>query len=225
METARHELKHSLNFADYLILRSRLKAVLARDANANQNGEYTVRSLYFDTPGDRALREKISGADRREKFRIRRYNDSAEFLRLEKKSKLNGLSYKQSAPIAIEELRELQAGNLRWMATGNRPLVFELYSKMSGQMLRPKTIVDYTREPFVYRAGNVRITLDRNIRTGALSTDFLNDLLPTIPAGDEIVLLEVKYDAFIPSFIVDLLQLEHRRASACSKYALGRIYG
>lgn len=222
---ARHEYKHSVNYMDYSILRSRLSTVLAHDANTDEKGEYAVRSLYFDTPGDRALREKIDGVDRREKFRIRRYNNDPGFLRLEKKSKAHGLCYKRTAPITREELSALIGGNLRWMARDERPLVVELYSKMTGQMLRPKTIVDYIREPFVYRAGNVRITLDRNIRTGLLSTDFLNDELPTITAGDEMVLLEVKYDAFIPDFIVKLLQLQDRRASACSKYALCRIYG
>lgn len=111
------------------------------------------------------------------------------------------------------------------MAGDERPLIVELYSKMTGQLLRPKTIVDYIREPFIFSAGNVRITLDRNIRTGLLSTDFLNDALPTIAAGNEMVLLEVKYGAFIPDFIVKLLQLQNRKASACSKYALCRIYG
>ena len=222
---ARHEFKHSLNYADYTILRNRLKAVLPHDSNTNQNGEYNVRSLYFDTPSDKALREKIDGVDKREKFRIRRYNDDSEFLRLEKKSKTNCLCRKQTVPITAEELRRIQNGDLRWMPTDERPLIVELYSKMAGQQLRPKTIVDYIREPFVCRAGNVRITLDRNIRTGLFSTDFLNADLPTVAAGDEIVLLEVKHDAFIPSYIVDLLQLQNRRASACSKYALCRIYG
>lgn len=222
---ARHEYKHSLNYLDYQVLKSRLSAVLPHDSNTDEHGEYVIRSLYFDTPGDCALREKIDGVNRREKFRIRRYNNDSNLLRLEKKCKANGLCYKKTIPISREELSSIIEGDLRWMARDERELVVDLYSKMTGQMLRPKTIVDYIREPFVYDAGNVRITLDRNIRTGLLSTDFLNDELPTIFAGDEIVLLEVKYDAFIPDFITKLLQLQSRRASACSKYALSRIYG
>lgn len=222
---ARHEYKHSLNYMDYQILRSRLRAVLPHDGNTDEHGEYTVRSLYFDTPGDRALREKIDGVDRREKFRIRCYNNDADFLRLEKKSKARGLCYKQTAPMTREEAAALTAGDIRWMARDDRPLMVELYSKMTGQLLRPKTLVEYIREPFICRAGNVRITLDRDIRTGLFSTDFLNAGVPTIAAGDELVLLEVKYDSFIPDYIVKLLQLQSRRAAACSKYALCRIYG
>lgn len=222
---ARHEYKHSLNYTDYILLRDRLKRTMQRDSHTDKNGEYKVRSLYFDTPGDKALREKIDGVDRREKFRIRRYIGKDDFLALEKKSKRHELCYKRSCRLAREELALLQSGNVEWMALDERELVQELYAKIRYEQLRPKTIVEYIREPFVYPAGNVRITFDREIRTGLFATDFLSEDLPTVKAGNEIVLLEVKYDQFIPDHIVRLLQLESRRASACSKYALCRLYG
>jgi hypothetical protein len=198
---------------------------MARDPHGDKNGEYWVRSLYFDTPGDKALREKIDGVDKREKFRIRRYLGNSNYMRLEKKSKLHGMCYKQSAMIIPEEITALQKGDLLWMAEDHRELIRELYSKIRGQQLKPKTVVDYIREPFICMAGNVRITFDRDIRTGLFSTDFMKDDLPTVKAGDEIVLLEVKYDQFIPEHIVKALQLEARHASAVSKYALCRMYG
>lgn len=221
---ARHEYKHSINAMDYAVLRSRLKAMLPHDAHTDENGEYTVRSLYFDTPDDRALQEKIDGVNNREKFRIRRYSGDAKLYRLEKKSKVNGLCYKQAVSLADAQALSLINGDTSWMIRDGRPLVMELYSKMKTQLLQPKTIVDYIREPFIHRAGNVRVTLDRNIRTGLFSKDFLRADLPMAPVGPGCVLLEVKYDAFIPQFIVNLLQLENRRASACSKYALCRVY-
>ncbi|MGI6665389.1 MAG: polyphosphate polymerase domain-containing protein [Christensenellaceae bacterium] len=220
----RHEYKHSLNFMDYTILKSRLSATLSRDRNVNEKGEYAIRSLYFDTPGDKALREKIDGVDRREKFRIRRYSSDATLLRIEKKAKLRGRCYKSDVVVTKEEVNAILAGEIAFMASDSRPLLTELYSKMRGQLLQPKTIVDYIREPFIYPAGNVRITLDRDIRTGLFSQNFFCDTLPTIPVGDEIVLLEVKYDAFLPDFVIKLLQLGNRRAAACSKYALSRMY-
>ncbi|MDR2648198.1 MAG: polyphosphate polymerase domain-containing protein [Clostridiales bacterium] len=222
---ARHEYKHSLNFCDYTALRSRLRRVMTRDPYADANGEYKVRSLYFDTPDDKALREKIHGVDKREKFRIRRYLGDSNRIALEKKSKVHGFCYKQSTPMTATEIAALQSGDLTWMAGDGRELIRELYSKMRGEQLKPKTIVDYVREPFVCAAGSVRVTFDRDIRTGLFSTDFMNDGLPTVKAGDEIVLLEVKYDQFIPEYIVKILQLEARRAYAISKYALCRMYG
>lgn len=223
--TARHEYKHCLNFSDYLMLRKRLRAVLRHDDNVNGQGEYLVRSLYFDTPRDTALREKIDGVNSREKFRLRYYNGNPSFLRLEKKAKRNGLCYKSSALIEPEEAEAIIRGDIQWMKDREEALLLELYSKMTGQLLRPKTIVDYIREPFVYAAGNVRITLDRQIRTGLAATNFLDTRLVTLPVGDTSALLEVKYDAFIPQFIVDILQVGDRRATAFSKYALCRVYG
>ncbi|GHU95185.1 molecular chaperone [Clostridia bacterium] len=222
---ARHELKHSLNYGDYHILRGKLRRVMSHDVHADENGEYRVRSLYFDTPGDKALREKIDGVDRREKFRIRRYLGDTDYIMLEKKSKTHGMCYKRSAKLTAEEVCAIQSGELSWMIGDKRELVCELYSKMRSELLLPKTVVDYIREPFICIAGNVRITLDRDIRTGLFATDFMSECLPTVKAGDELVLLEVKYDQFIPDYITNVLQLGSRRAAACSKYAICRIYG
>ena len=110
------------------------------------------------------------------------------------------------------------------MKDADRPLVQELYRKMQSQGLRPRTIVDYIREPFVYAPGNVRVTLDYDIRTGLRSVDFLNPNCLTIPAGESPIILEVKWDAFLPSIIRDIVQLEGRRTCAFSKYAICRIY-
>ncbi len=225
METAwRHEWKHEISYADLLCIRQRLRAVAETDPHA-VDGRYRVRSLYFDTPGDRALREKIDGADPREKFRIRCYNGDASVIRLEKKMRRGGLGTKFSAEVSAEETRKLIAGDLDWMLASGRPLVQELYCKMRYQGLRPKTIVDYTREPFLYRPGNVRVTFDYDIRTGLGCTDFLNPDCVTIPAGDAPILLEVKWDAYLPSVIRDAVQTGNLRASAFSKYAQCRIYG
>ena len=225
METAwRHEWKHEISYADLLCIRQRLRAVAETDPHA-VDGKYRVRSLYFDTPGDRALREKIDGADPREKFRIRCYNGDASVIRLEKKMRRGGLGTKFSAEVSAEETRKLIAGDLDWMLASGRPLVQELYCRMRYQGLRPKTIVDYTREPFLYRPGNVRVTFDYDIRTGLGCTDFLNPDCVTIPAGDAPILLEVKWDAFLPSIIRDAVSVPDRRAASFSKYAQCRIYG
>ncbi|MDD6060259.1 MAG: polyphosphate polymerase domain-containing protein [Ruminococcus sp.] len=220
----RHEWKHEINYSDMIILRQRLSAIMKPDENA-VNGKYFIRSLYFDNISDKALREKIDGVNCREKFRIRYYNGDTSLIHLEKKSKINGLGNKQSASLSAEEAQKIVDGDLNWMADCDRPLVQELYSKMKSQGLRPKTIVDYTREPFVFSAGNVRVTLDYDIHTGLYCTDFLNPDCITIPAGNAPIILEVKWDEFLPSVIRDIVQLESRHTAAFSKYAVCRIYG
>lgn len=220
----RHEWKHEINYSDMVVLRQRLKAVMKPDENA-VDGKYFIRSIYFDNISDKALREKIDGVNCREKFRIRYYNNDTSLIHLEKKSKINGLGNKQSANLSAEEAQKIVDGDLDWMIDCDRPLVQELYSKMKSQGLCPKTIVDYTREPFVFSAGNVRVTLDYDIRTGLYCTDFLNPDCITIPAGNAPIILEVKWDEFLPSVIRDIVQLESRRTAAFSKYAICRIYG
>lgn len=219
----RHECKHEISYLDMLMLRQRLRAVAQADQHT-VDGKYLVRSLYFDTPADKALLEKLNGVSHREKFRIRYYNGDTTAIHLEKKSKLGGLGNKQSAGLSVPEVSAILQGDLSWMLDSGRPLVRELYNKICTQQLRPKTIVDYTREPYVYPAGNVRITLDYNIRTGLRRTDFLNPGI-TIPAGDAPIILEVKWGAFLPSIIRDAIQLEGRHTSSFSKYTQCRIYG
>lgn len=220
----RHEWKHEINESDRRVLLARLSAVMKRDAHA-VNGAYRIRSLYFDTSGDRALREKLDGVNRREKFRIRYYNGDTSFIVLEKKSKLSGLCAKQSCRLSAAEAQRIVDGDLSWMPGSDRALCVELWSKMNAQGLRPKTIVDYTREPFVYGPGNVRVTIDREIRTGDFRTDFLNPETLTLPAGDAPMILEVKWDAFLPDIVRDAVSIPGRRVSAFSKYAQCRIYG
>ena len=220
----RHEWKYEINYMDFLTLRMRLAAVMQRDSHA-VDGKYEIRSLYFDTLSDRALREKLDGVNQREKFRIRFYNYDTSVIFLEKKSKWNNLCSKESTELTEEEVQRLLRGEIMWMKNTDRVLCRELYDKMVGQGLRPKTIVDYTREPFVFAPGNVRVTLDYAIHTGLQCTDFLNPQAVTVPAGEDRILLEVKWDEYLPDIIREAVSLESRRAGAFSKYAQCRIYG
>lgn len=220
----RHEWKHEINRADLLVLRQRLRVITSSDPHA-VNGKYRIRSLYFDNAADKALQEKLDGVSRREKFRIRYYNDDTSVIHLEKKSKMGGLGKKTSVSLTAAQARAIADGSLEWMKDSGEELVRELYVKMRLQGLRPKIIVDYIREPFVFGPGNVRVTLDYNIRTGFCCRDFLNPACSTVPAGDAPMILEVKWDGFLPDIIRDAIRLPGRRATAFSKYAQCRIYG
>ena len=219
----RHEWKHVITAADRIAVRQRMSAVGRPDIHG-QEGKYLVRSLYFDDPRDKALREKLSGISRREKFRIRCYDLNYGVIHLECKRKMAGLGRKDSCDLTAREVDFIQNGQLAWMAEDDRPLVRELYHKMRTQGLRPKTLVDYTREAFVYPAGNVRVTLDYDIRTGLGRTDLLDPRVPTLPIPGDPILLEVKWDNFLPGVIRDVIQLEGVRSTAFSKYAACRMY-
>ena len=221
----RSEIKHVIDAADKAAICANLRAVAKLDAHAREKGQYFIRSLYFDSVADKALREKLDGVNEREKFRIRFYNNDPSVIHLEKKVKRNGLGYKVSANLTAEETQRIVNGDTLWMATSGRGLITELYSKMKSQGLRPKTIVDYTRIPFIYAPGNVRVTIDENIRTGLNSTDLLSPDCITVPAAGNLILLEVKWDEYLPSIIRQAVQVKNRRSTAFSKYQICRIYG
>ena len=223
----RHELKYGIPYADYLAMRRRLGIVMKRDPHAGPGGSYRVRSIYFDNSDDKALREKAEGFEKREKFRMRFYNDDLSYIVLEKKIKTGRLTQKCDAVISEDECRRLLAGDTDWMKDHPEGLVSELYAKMKYQRLKPRLLVSYMREPYIYPAGNVRITFDSQIRTSLFSRDFLTEQTADISATDapDDMILEVKYDAFLPEIIQDLIQTEGVRQQAFSKYGTCRRFG
>ena len=126
-----------------------------------------------------------------------------------------------------EVYADILDGNLDWMKTHPQELVRELYAKMRYQRLRPRVLVSYVREPYIYKAGNVRVTFDSAIRTSLYHQDFLTKTVSDISATDapQDMILEVKYDAFLPEIIQDLVQVPGIRQQAFSKYGACRRFG
>ncbi|MBR6958046.1 MAG: polyphosphate polymerase domain-containing protein [Erysipelotrichaceae bacterium] len=223
----RHELKYVIPYAEYMAMRQRLRTVMSYDPHVSEKGLYQIRSIYFDNSDDKALREKIDGIGKREKFRIRYYNDDLSFITLEKKMKDNNLCLKYDAVISEEEYRRIINGDIEFMKDHYEGLVRELYAKMKYQCLKPRVLVSYVREPYVYKAGNVRVTFDSKIRTSLFQQKLLNKKISDISATEtpQDMILEVKYDAFLPGIIQDLIQVNGIRQQAFSKYSICRRFG
>ena len=219
----RHEVKHEISHHDMMSLRQRLRAVMKPDAHA-VNGQYKIRSLYFDNLEDKALREKLDGVLTREKYRIRLYNNDPSTIRLERKFKRGGLGYKTSAKLTPEQAQAIADGNVEWMSSSTNEVILGFYTRIRNEGLKAKVIVDYIREPFVFTPGNTRITLDYDIRTGLSRTDFLNPDCVMIPIYGSPCILEVKWDNYLPDVVRDAVQLDGRRSGAFSKYAASRMY-
>ena len=218
----RHEWKYPLNLAEIEVLRRKLGFVMQIDPHAI-DGKYQIRSLYFDNFDDKALAEKVNGDYERSKFRIRIYNGDDSFISLEKKVKVGNLTQKFGARITREEYEKIVRGDIRWMLGDKRALLTELYYRMTTESMRPKTLVEYTRYPFVYEPGNVRITLDYNIRSGIFGTDLFSEQI--MPFADAPNIVEVKYDHFLPDVIAGLVNYADHPRTALSKYAACRIFG
>ena len=105
----------------------------------------------------------------------------------------------------------------------------EVLRKLTLQMLtrrmRPVVIVEYERIPYVYKNGNVRVTLDMNVSSSTSIGSFLDEQIPKrpiMPLGQQ--LLEVKFDEYLPDFIHHNLDLNSLSQTAYSKYYLCRKY-
>ena len=218
----RHELKHLANEAQADMLSQRLACLFPRDKNAGERGRYYVTSVYFDDPYDAALRQKIEGIDKREKFRLRYYGTDTSFIKLERKIKMQGLCSKQSARLTTEEAAQILNGSYDFLLHREEPVCIDFYSKVQGNLLRPCVVVRYEREAFAYKPGNVRVTIDRGLRSSLNVIDFLTPDVGRVPVTDGAVVVEVKYDEFLPEIVQTAVSPLGQQARAYSKYAFCR---
>jgi len=223
----RHELKYIISEGEYRILSQRLKRALKPDKFAAKNGgEYLIRSLYFDDPFDSALTEKLDGIQVRDKFRIRIYNYSDSTIKLERKHKNGAYIQKSSLTLTRDECDALLDGDDRFLLKRAEPFARQMYGILQSRQLTPKVLVDYTREPYVYPIEDVRITFDKNIRTAMRCTDLFNDRVPTYPVMDlqNAMILEVKFNRYLPTYVQSLVQMGASQHVAASKYVACRRF-
>ncbi|MBD2872689.1 polyphosphate polymerase domain-containing protein [Paenibacillus arenilitoris] len=221
----RNELKFFVNHHQYYVIRQRLKGLMKPDKHAGPTGEYHIRSLYFDDIDNKALHEKLGGIRDRVKYRIRIYNGCDGVIHFEKKIKFKDYIAKVKEPLTRAMYDELLTGRYEVLKEPDRPLLHEIHDEMKHNLLRPKVIVDYVREPYVCERGNVRITFDKELRTGLHAVDIFDRSLSTVRAIDNgLIILEVKFDEYIPAYIRTALQLEGLNRQSASKYVICRKY-
>ena len=222
---ARHELKYFINPAELDALRARLRPVMQLDPHCKGGKPYVIRSLYFDDVDDSAYYDKQAGVMHRDKYRIRIYRYSDKEIFLERKRKLGDLIQKSSTRISRKLCDQLVRGSCNKLDLVDNALLNDLFREMRVSLLRPKVIVDYTRETFIHPVENVRVTLDKNLRTGLLSRNlFSPDVMTVSPLDDGREILEVKYDSYLPDFISAMLWDVPAERSAISKYVLCRRF-
>ncbi|MGE7092766.1 polyphosphate polymerase domain-containing protein [Lysinibacillus sp. NPDC048646] len=222
----RKEIKQAISYPDYALLKSKLQHVMQLDKNATANGKYLIRSTYFDNFANKVLNEKKEGYLNRDKYRVRIYGKSSAVVNLERKSKRNNLTFKTKCALSRQEFEKMRIGTISWMELDERELIRDLYQQMKYNQLKPMTVVDYEREAYIYPFGNVRVTFDSKVQSSLRNTDMFNNNLPMVDVLEpNLVILEVKYDEYLPDIIKYLLQSVDTRAEAYSKYQLSRMYG
>ncbi len=222
----RHELKYFINRGTAAEMKTRLLQTMDMDEHARvRGGSYQIRSLYFDDAIDSAVREKMEGVEERKKYRIRIYNYSDSEIFLECKQKSGPYIKKYAAQIERELCDEICAVKWQNLLYHDAPIARELYYQMSCRLLRPSVIVDYVRTPFVAQYQDVRVTFDDDLRTGVFTKDLFDPYIPTVPALDSYdLILEVKFNEYLPEYYHRLVQTDYTMRSAASKYVICRKF-
>ena len=217
----RHEYKFLISSNAARLLKLRLPYIMGRDPHAGPSGRYTIRSLYFDDPNYNAFRDKVDGVDNRTKYRIRCYNGDTSHCRLERKEKKGHLTRKTGQSITPQDARALQERLFSGCPDHREGLCEELRLLYSSAGLQPMVLVDYDRTPFVCAAGNIRITLDENLRTRPYCADLFDTHQAMMPVlDDNQVILEVKFDDYLPGYLRDALTDIPKIPMAISKFAM-----
>lgn len=221
----RHEYKYLISRADAELLKLRLPHIMERDPHAGETGQYTIRSLYFDDFANTAYYDKVDGVNYRAKYRIRFYNYDASILKLEKKEKNGNLTRKTAQTITKRDAQALEFALSSGCPDTKEGLVEELRLQFVSQGLRPRALVDYDRTPFICRDGNTRITLDENVRTRPYIAHLFASPRAMISAMDaDQVILEVKFDDFLPGYLATALADIPKVNMAISKFAMCMSY-
>jgi len=218
----RYEKKYMINPQQKRVITSRLEKFCQMDPNATDDNSYRVSSLYFDDYMNSGVEDKLIGNLKRKKFRIRVYNGRDDFIKLERKTKHGNLCLKDSVRISREQYDAVMSGHLEVMKVMDHAVCRDFYALYRNRSLRPRVIVDYIRQCFLFPQGNVRVTMDSNLHSSVGKCDLFSQSA-FIPVLDkEQIVLEVKYTGFLPSVIRDMVQQGSGNMEAISKYTYCR---
>lgn len=221
----RTEKKYVLNTIQASGIFSRLSMVMQGDLHNGTNA-YMVRSLYFDTVYNDDYFEKMAGIERRRKIRLRIYDVNSPTAKLEIKEKQGANQLKRSLTVSREDAMELQKGNYEVLRNREEPLAKELFTLMTTRQYRPVCIVEYQRRAFMSYTNDIRITFDSKITSNEGNFSIFDKEMQTYPVFpfNEMV-LEVKYNGFLLSYIKDMVSCLDCEENAISKYCMARMYG
>lgn len=216
----RNEIKYLLTYEEYLILSGRIRAVLPMDKHAPDPSGYTISSLYLDDRYRSSYMEKLAGTAKRKKYRLRVYNASDAVISLECKEKLKNKILKTSFRVDRATCDGIAQGDFSLLAHREEPMAKEIYTLHREKGLMPRVIVTYRREAYCHPLSNTRITFDCELRATVNSYDLFDpDQVTRFVYPRNEVILEVKYDEYLPAHIGSLLSFRHCPVAA-SKFTL-----
>jgi hypothetical protein len=218
----RNELKYYVSYQDYKLLSRKLAIVMKKDPNGPENG-YLVRSLYFDNFENKAFDEKNAGINDRRKFRLRIYGKDDKHVKCEIKNKSYNQIFKETAVIDWKDALQVQNQNYDVLRKYNNPILNKMYYEFTKEKYLPVVVIDYIREAYLYDVNNIRITFDKCLKSNASNLQLFEDIAMAPLLNENVVILEIKYNNFLPEHIKKTLQLSRFERCAISKYCIGRM--
>ena len=217
---SRHEEKYIIDYRSYLLLKTRALQLMTPDVNGIM-GNYVITSLYYDDHLDHALAEKLDGLAEHTKFRIRSYNFSDSYIKLERKDKHGILTKKYSSVITRDRIADLNGVNTDLSRFEGK--AYDLAAQIRAGDMRKTIAVRYTRDAFFYAGSDFRLTFDTALEAIAPETEALfSPHVSGLPVLDgNSVIMEIKYGSHIPAFARKFTDVDTKQLSV-SKYALCR---
>jgi len=224
-EVLRQEKKFLIGLPDYYYHSGNLAKFMLEDPH-NRGDGYLIRSLYFDSLEDRDFQEKLDGVSIRRKIRLRCYRPDSDFALLEVKQKEANLQKKRSLRLSREAAKSLIRGDYHVLLSLQEPLAQECYALMNIHNYQPRSVVEYRRRAFIAKENKIRVTFDHHIVGTESSFNIFDSALSQYPVQDtSLVVLEVKFNGFLLSYIKDMLGGCAANELSVSKYCLSRSVG
>ena len=225
IEVLRQEKKYLITLEQYYYLSRRFGNLLMEDKHSKGDG-YLVRSLYFDSIDDTDFEEKIEGIELRKKIRLRNYGAASQSAKLEMKQKQGMMQKKRSLTLDKDQSFKLINGDYTALLDYDTNFAGECFGIMQMHCYKPKTIVTYTRKGFIANENEIRITFDHGIKGSESDFDIFSPFLIENTIFDPyLVVMEVKFNGFLLSYIKDIINEVNASELSVSKYCLGRMIG
>ena len=216
--TKRFEYKYKITYQDYLKLKPLIASLLIHDQHGDTD-DYPVHSLYLDDLYFSGAADKAFGNQFHKKYRIRHY-DKNEFRKLELKEKIGDEATKYSTAIDETLYQAILSQDLEVLESKfDDPLIRRFTLDMLRFHYLPVCDIYYHREAYKDPSDNCRVTFDHSLKVSPHSEENTNEYTPLMYPTH--VLLEVKYEHYIPKPVKQVLKHIALHQLSVSKYFLG----
>jgi len=217
----RSENKYIIDVVTAERIKQKLNILLSSDTHSSSGG-YIVRSLYFDTPNQNDVFDKLDGLEKGHKIRIRTYDPDANNCKIELKSKCGVYRQKQSVLISRTEAEQIIAGDYSCLLKKGSDAALHIYLLISTGAYRPVVLIEYDRQAWYYPLNDTRITFDSKVRGLEYYQNLFDKNPPYMSYGMNSVILEVKFNGILPLFISHILEEFNLEQISISKYTTAR---